>query len=364
MPGSPHSLAGERPWNQQGSFNKLNRNHRSVAVDLKHPEGRQLFLQLVARSAVVIENFAARTMPNLGLTYEQLREANEAIIYVTMPGFGVSGPYSDFVALGPNIEPLSGLTDAMGYSEDMDDARLTSMALPDAIAGMYGAAAVLTALERRERTGKGGMVDLSQHEGAISFIGEYYLGKQLIGRRPQVVGNSHPVIAPHGTYRCRGDDDWIVIVARDDDEWSALAALAGRGWDEDARFSSVEGRREHRAALDSAIEAWTGSWDKVDLTQALQTAGVPAGAVLNAPEMLDDSHLNARGFFVELEQTDVGRVKYPGTAVQIDGARHEGWTAAPTLGQHNAEVLSGLLGLSEAEVSRLHDEGVLVDRPR
>ena len=353
--------SGDRPWNQQGTFNKLNRNKQSIAIDLKAAAGHALFLRLVACSDVVIENFSARAMPGLGLGYERLRDVNESVIYVAMPGFGVSGPYRDYVALGPSIEPMSGLTSIMGYGDR--NPRLTSVAIPDAIAGTQGAAAVLTALERRTRTGLGQFVDLSQHEAALSMIGEYYIERQLTGRQPATVGNGHAVFAPHGTYRCRGDDDWIVIAVRDEDEWASLSELAGCGWGDDPRFAAVASRHANNAELDAAIETWTVAWDKLDLMQAVQAVGVPAGAVLNAPEMLEDPHLNERGFFVEFDQPDVGRIRYPGTPVLIDRERGARWAPAPKLGQHNEEVLSGLLGLNQAEVRELHEQGVTADRP-
>ena len=353
--------SGDRPWNQQGSFNKLSRNKRSLAIDLKSAEGRELFLRLVAESDVVIENFSARAMERLGLGYERLRAANESIIYVGMPGFGRSGPYRDYVALGPSIEPMTGLASLMGYGDGTP--RVTSKAVPDAIGGTHGAAAVVSALQRRARTGTGCAVDLSQHEASVELLGEYFVDYQLTGRTPAVVGNGHAEWSPHGTYPCAGEDHWIVIAARDEAEWRALSALAARGWTEDQRFATAKVRREHTEAIDEAIGGWTRGFAAVELMSRLQAAGVPAGAVLSAPEMLADPHLRARGFFVTLDQPDVGEIVYPGTPVQFDGRRRSDWVPAPTLGQHNAEVLGGLLGLTDGEIDALHESGVLANRP-
>ncbi len=358
----PGGTPGDRPWNRQGLFNKLNRNKRSVALDLKSERGRELFLQLVAESDVVIENFSARAMPGLKLDYDRLREVNERIIYVAMPAFGLAGPYRDYIGLGPSIEPLIGLTALMGYSDD--EPRVTSCALTDAISGVVAAAAVVTALDRRERTGEGALVDLSQHEAGVTMVGEYFIERQLSGVEPVRDGNGHATAAPHGVYRCAGDDDWIALAASDEAQWQALADFAGAGWDGDARFATVEGRREQRAALDIAIEAWTVGRDKHELMRELQAAGVPAGVVYTPPEVLADPHLDERGYWVELDEPDGGLQRYDGSPLRFDGERgYEQWSAAPGLGADNAAVLEGLLGLSAEEVATLHEAGVVADRP-
>lgn len=357
----PDRDPGERPWNRQGSFNKLNRNKQSVVLDLKTAEGRELVLRLVAESDVVIENMSARVMPALGLDYQALREANERIIYVAMPGFGLSGPYRDWVAYGPSLEPVSGLTSVMGYGPS--EARVTSKAVPDAIAGVTAAAAVVTALHSREEHGSGALVELSQHEGAIAMIGEYFVEQELSGRQPERPGNGDREYSPHGTYRCRGDDEWIVIAARDQAEWQALCDVAGRGWRDDARFATVDGRREHRLDLDTLIEAWTCDEDKLQLTERLQAAGVPAGAVLSAPELLADRQLRERGFFVAIDHPDAGSVRYPGTPIVFDGRRADDWRPAPGLGEHNDAILVGLLGLSPDELRGLRARSIIADHP-
>ena len=358
----PGGEPGERPWNRQGLFNKLNRNKLSVALDLKHERGRELFLRLVAKSDIVIENFSARAMPALDLGYDRLREANEQIIYLAMPAFGLDGPYRDYVGLGPSIEPLIGLQALMGYSES--EPRVTSLAITDAISGTTAAVAALTALERRARTGEGAFIDFSQEEAGIAFLGEHLIEYQLEGHEPERWANAHPRFAPHGVYRCRGHDHWIAIAATTEEQWLSLCDVAGRGWADDARFGSLVSRRDHRAALDEAIESWTVGHDKFELMQRLQSARIPAGAVLSAPEVLADPHLDERGFFVELEESDAGRQRYDGSPLLIDGERgHAEWAPSPRLGEHHTTVLGGLLGLSDGEISELYEHGVTADRP-
>jgi crotonobetainyl-CoA:carnitine CoA-transferase CaiB-like acyl-CoA transferase len=357
----PHGEPGDDPWNRQGMFNKLNRNKKGLSINLKADAGRALLLALAKQSDVIIENFSARTMPRLGLGYDTLKAANPRLVYLAMPGFGTTGPYRDFVAYGPSVEPMTGLTAVMGYGPD--EPRMTAMALPDACTGVAAAAAVLTALARREDSGAGGFVDLSLHEAAISLFGEYVLERQLSGREPDVLGNAHAEFVPHGVYPCKGDDNWIQIAVRSDDEWRSLCRVAGRGWDVDADLGTAQQRRMVQEALDTKLSDWTRGHDKLALMEALQRAGIAAGAVLSAPELMADPQLNARGFFVELAAPHIESFPYPGSPVRIDDKHADGWTAAPRLGEHNESALQELLGLDTSYIARLKEQGVIFDQP-
>ncbi len=354
------------PWNHQSLFNKLNRNRQSICLDLKQPEGRELFLRLAGVCDVVLENFSARAMDRLGLGYEQLRAANERVILVPMPAYGKRGPYRDFIGLGPSVEPLSGLPSLMGYPGG--EPKATAKAVADAIAGVAGAIAVLTALDRRERTGLGAEVDLSQHEGVVAMIGEYIIDRQLTGFEPERVGNWHADYAPHGIYRCQGEDDWIAIAARNEQEWATLAGIAAQGWESDPRFSTSAGRLRNREPLDQAIEGWTCQREKLGLMAELGNAGVPAGAVLNAAEYLADPHLNSRGYYADVKHPVTGVHRYDGSPLTFHAGKlvtrgYEEWLPPPRLGEHNWALLDGLLGMSEAEYQGLVARGVLKDRP-
>ncbi|MDA0353619.1 MAG: CoA transferase [Chloroflexi bacterium] len=360
--GLPDGQLGERPWNRASLSNKLNRNKQSLAVDLKSPEGRDAFLRLVAASDVVIENFSTRAMPSLDLGYERLREVNERIIYVAMPAFGRTGPYEHYIGLGPSIEPVTGWTALMGYGPD--EPRVTGQALTDAISGTTAAAAVMTALRRRAETGEGSFIELSQEEAGVTLFGEQFIEAQRSGTEPARYGNAHPQYAPHGVYRCQGADDWITIAVTCDEQWAALCAFADQGWDTDPRFATAKTRREHRDALDAAIDAWTQGWEHVRLTWLLQARGVPASPVYQSSEWLHDAHLEARGYYFSTEELDAGFQRYDGSPVRFNGERcYEGWRRAPGLGEHNREVLGGVLGYSLAEIEALEGMKVVVDRP-
>ena len=341
------------PWNVNAIFVKLQRNKRSLALDLKTPAGRGAFLELVAVADVVIENFSARAMPELGLGYEALAAANPRIVYVTMPGFGASGPYRDRVAFGPTVEPMSGLTSVMGYGPD--EPRNTAMALMDPITAVNAAAAVVDALRRRERTGKGALVEMSLHEGGVAFCGPWLVEHQL-GGDIRALGNRHPRMAPHGVYRCAGDDAWVALACRDEADWRALCRLLP-GLPASADLAA---RIAGHDAIDVALAAWTGRRAKQQAAEELQAAGVPAGPVNITPDMTADPQVRARGFFVPLEP---GPTPMPGNPVKMSGIDSADWTPCPRLGADNRAVLADWLGYDAARIDALEAAGVLVDKP-
>ena len=345
---------GDEPWNANAVFVKLQRNKRSLALDLKNEAGRETFLELVAVADVVIENFSARAMPALGLDYERLREANPNIIYVTAPGYGRTGPWRDRVAFGPSVEPMSGLTTVMGYGPD--EPRNTAMALMDAITAVNAASAVMTALRRRQQTGEGAFVELALHEGGVALCGPWLIEHQL-GGAPSRIGNRHPQMAPHGVYRCAGDDNWLALGCRHDADWRSLCGLLGAGFDPDWDLAA---RRHHHDAIDRAIESWTLPREKEAATVELQAAGVPAGPINTTPDMTADPQTQHRGFFVPLEP---GPTPMPGNPIHMPGISSEDWRPCPSLGQDNAAVLSEWLGYSEERIAELMKAGVVVDKP-
>ena len=344
----------QEPWNVNAIFVKLQRNKKSVAMDLKAAAGRKTFLELVKTADVVMENFSARAMPALGLDYATLAAANPRIIYVAMPGYGKSGPYRDRVAFGPTVEPMSGLTTAMGYGPD--EPRNTAMALMDPITAANAAAAVLDAVRRRERTGKGAYVEMSLHEGGVAFCGPWLVETELGERKIVRLGNRHPDLAPHGVYRCAGDDAWIALACRNDADWQALCGVV-EGLPAEAdlpeRFASHD-------RIDAAISAWTAQRPKAEAAERLQGAGVPAGPVNITPDMTADAQVQARGFFVPLE---AGPTPIPGNPIKMTGIGRHDWTPCPRLGADNGSVLRDWLDYDDDRIAALQEAGVLVDKP-
>lgn len=345
---------GDEPFNVNAVFVKLQRNKKSLAVDLKTSVGRTTLLELVKNADVVIENFSSRAMPSLLLDYPVLSAANPKIIYVSMPGFGMDGPYRNRVAFGPSVEPLSGLTNVMGYGPD--EPRNTAMALPDPIAALNATSAVVTALRRRQQTGRGALVEMSLHEGAAAFCGPWLIEHQL-GEPVKRFGNRHPNMAPCGIYRCAGSDDWVAIACRDDRDWYAICATIPGSLDATA---DLEERVQTHHNIDQLIETWTLRHSKTAAADILQEANIPAGPVNTTPDMTSDSQTIARNFFVSIER---GPTPIPGNPIKMKGISSADWTPCPRLGADNHEILREWLGYSIEEIDALECSGVIVNRP-
>jgi crotonobetainyl-CoA:carnitine CoA-transferase CaiB-like acyl-CoA transferase len=361
------SLTGQRPtvdrvWDKSPFFNHVNRNKYGCVLDLSDPRGRELFLRLVEICDVVIENFRAEVMDNLGLTYDVLNRANPQVIVVSMPGHGKTGPERDFVAYGTNVEQLAGLCHLTGYVDGPP--QKTGISYGDPMAGIAAAAAVALALWDRRRTGRGQCIELAQRENLINAIGEYIVGYSMDSREPPRGGNRHSSMAPHGCYPCAGDDQWVTIACEDDAQFAALcAAMGGPELASDGRFADVVSRHRNQDALDGLICGWTRGRTKEEVAEALQAAGVPASPVLSVPDVFADPHLRARGFYESVSHTVAGVWEIEGPHWRMSESPGHIRLPAPAFGEHNRYVLGELLGLSEEEIAALEREGVTGTTP-
>ena len=344
---------GDEPWNVNAVFVKLMRNKKSLALNLKTEAGRNTFLELVAICDVVIENFSARAMASLALDYEHLKQSNPQIIHVAMPGYGLSGPYSERVAFGPTVEPMSGLTSVMGYSAE--EPRATAMAMPDPTSAVSATAAVVTALRMRELTGEGRLVEMSLHESATSYAGPWLIDTQL-GHEPTQIGNRHPELAPHGIYPCLGEDNWVAIGCRSDEEFQSLCNVCELDVD---RTWTLKERKSNERILDTTIANWTRDRSYKTIEDSLRDIGIPAGKVLDTEGMLANPQSIDRGFFVPLEHG----TPMPGNPVKMSAISSEDWEPCPKLGEHNEEVLGEWLQYDVDRIQALYDNGVIVNRP-
>lgn len=349
---------GDFHHDRNGYFNNHNRNKRSVALNLNLPAGRDLLARLAAHSDVVIENFSPRVMAGWGLDYAGLRAIRRDIILVSMSGLGHTGPWRDFLTYADALAALSGLSAQAGFPGR--DPVGTTFGLGDMIAGLHAAFGALAALEHRAATGEGQHIDLSQVEAVAAHTGTSLLEAAAGGAR-EPRGNRHPTMAPHGVFRCRGDDRWIAIAVTGDDAWRALCAAIGRAdLAADPRLATAGGRKAHEDAIDDAVEAWTRERDAHALMEALQARGVAAGAVQDARDLVDgDPHLRARGYWETVEHPVIGAFPHEGVVARLAGTPGRVWHPAPTLGQHTRAILGELLGLDEAEITRHEKEGVL-----
>ena len=341
-----------------GTNNKLNRNKANLALRLDQEEGQDLFLDLVATSDVVVENFRPRVMRNFGLTYDRLREVRPDIVMCSMPGFGTTGDYADYPAFGPSVEAMTGLSSMMGYEDG--EPRTSSLAYPDPVAGLNAVVAIMTALHHRSQTGEGQFIDLALTEGPICQIGEHIAAYSRTGHQPLRAGNSHPVHAPYGVYPAAGDDNWVAICVQSDAEWRELCRLMNRPeLALDPKFSEESVRRANRDEADSIVSEWSRTLDGEQIASEAQSLGIAAGRVAKNWQMLEDVHLNAREFFVDLDEPDVGRKKYPGQAIMMDGLRKSDWMPSARLGEHSEHIARDILGMSPRQIEQLESNGTI-----
>jgi len=361
---------GAASANRGGIFYKYNTGgKRSITVDARHPKGLGLLKDLVSVSDVVTESFAAGTLERWGLGYDVLREIRPEIIYVSMCGFGHTGPDSSHVTMGPTAQALTGLTFLVGLPDRAPAG--WSFSYLDHVGGYLGAVAILAGLLHRRKTGEGQHLDVSQLEPATALSGALLLDSILNNRpnrRPDFpTGNRrrYPPTAPGGAYRAAGSDNWVVISCRTEAQWEALVAVMGRPpWTADPRFGSLAGRFEHADKLDELIGTWTAGRDRYEVMDILQGAGVPAGVVQDAADRLErDPQLAARGHFTPLSNGEVGPLPLEGVPFRMSATppRTGGFIdrGPPLLGGDTTDVLGELLGLSAGEVGALAEEGVL-----
>ena len=346
--------------NLTGYFNAWNRNKRSITLDMSRPEAREIALKLSQISDVVVENFSPRVMENWGLDEERLREEHPGLITVSLSAMGKTGPWRDCVGFGQTVQALSGLTWLTAYEPEA--AVGLGFAYGDPVSGLYAALAILAALEHRDRTGEGRSIDLSEYEAAATLIGPALLESQREGSRvcPQANRTNEPAAAPHGCYRCAGEDRWCVIAVFDEPQWQALCRVMGSlGWSREARFATVALRKAHEDELDRLVGQWTALYSSEEAVALLQTAGVPAGVVQNAGDLAKDPHLAARGFFRPLRHPVLGETVVDASPIRFQDDPPPDWQPAPLLGEANRYVLGELLGLSEIECAKLVEAGVV-----
>lgn len=357
------SAPGRRPYNRAAVFNQLHRNKYGISLDLTTLEGKTIFKELVKISDAVVENFSAEVMDRLGLGYERLKEVKPDIVMAAMPGLGKTGPQKDFLAYGVVLEPHTGILGLTGYYQEETPVR-SGVDHMDPLAGTHAAGAILAALLYCRRTGKGQFMDVSHMEGAVNFIGEAILDYLLNKRVWEHRGNRHSVFAPHGCYRCRGEDRWVTISVSSEEEWQALCRVLGNPlWTQDPRFADSLSRWQHQEELDKLIESWTSQRDHYVVMHLLQKVGVAAGAVLDVKELAEDPHLRERSFFEKVSHPEVGEYPYIGPRGRFSRTPGQIRQPAPCFGEHNHYIFGKLLGLSEGEIVRLGEQKVLYAVP-
>jgi crotonobetainyl-CoA:carnitine CoA-transferase CaiB-like acyl-CoA transferase len=353
---------GERPFDRNAWFNTQNHDKLSVGVNMRKADARQAVLAVAARCDVVIANFSPGTMSKLGLGYEHLTQARPDVIMVEMPALGNVGPAAHHVGMGPTMEAAAGMTALMGYGDGSPV--LTGTAYLDPIGGLHGAAAVLSALEYRRRTGRGQYVEVPQVEAAMHWIGEYLAAFDANGHGPQVKGNARDDELIHLAVPTAGDDEWLVVACTDESEWHGLCTVLNRtDWAADEQLSTPGGRAARLAEIEASLRDWAGHVNKHSASGALQAHGVRAAPVANGRDLAEDPHMWARGFFVRLAHPDAGTYWYPGLPYHLNRTPGLIRTAAPRFGFDSWQVLAEYGGLNQAVISQLTADGVITSDP-
>ena len=349
-------------YEESRHFNFVARAKKSVSLDLTMPEGLALAKDLTRHCDIVVENQAAGVMPRLGLGWEQLSEGREDLIYISMSAFGTGNAWSDTRAYGSVLEQGSGLPSFCG--REGDPPVMGHIAYGDPIGGVYGAASLLTALYHRARTGKGQWINNTQIEAMLPFTAHSVLIRQAAGREPRRLGNRHSAMAPHGVFATMGEDRWVALAVPDDKGWQGLCALMGRrDWAADEGLASVEGRRARQDELEQGIAAWAIHQPRDMAAAALQDAGVAAGAVLYLDEVAENFHFQARNFFYDTDRPHVGQHWQASLPFTRNGERYPFRGFAPYLGGDSGQVLTEIVGISDAHYQKLLKKTVVSLKP-
>lgn len=338
-----------------GQRHNWNAGKLSISLNMKTDAGKDLARRLVAVSDVVAENFSGRVMPGWDLDFESIRKIRPDIIMLSMSGFGRTGPWKDRVSYGQTLQAWSGFTDLTGFPDTKPSG--PASAYSDAVGGMAGAQAVLLALIQRARTGRGQWIDVSQMEAMSALLGPLALELSANKSEVQRAGNRlhHGGGAPHGAYRCKGDDRWLAITVFTDDDWNAfVAAIGSPDWASDQRFASADSRMSHADDLDRLVESWTVGQNAEEAMHLLQAAGVAAGVVQTGKDMAEnDPHLRERGLFQQVPDA-------AGTLRTIEKAPYklsvtpgEVTRGAPEFGADQDFVLRDILGVDDEELAEM-----------
>ena len=345
---------GSRTARGLGQRHNWNAGKLSISLNMKSPEAMDIAKRLVSVSDVVAENFSGRVMSGWGMDYQGIRQIRPDVIMLSMSGFGRTGPWKDRVSYGQTLQALSGFTYLTGFPST--DPSGPASAYSDAVAGMAGAQAVLLALIHRSRTVQGQWVDLSQFEALSSLLETLMLdlsaGQSAKNQRRNGNRLPHGGGAPHGVYRCKGDDRWVAITVFTGEDWGRfVAATSNPQWSEDDRFSSVASRNRYADELDSLVESWTLLRTPEDAMEALQAAGVSAGVVQTGADLAQDSHLKDRGFFRRVADAKGEIRTVEGAPYKLSRTPGEVSKGAPEFGADQTYVLREVLGMSDDELA-------------
>lgn len=340
-------------------FIECNLGVRSLAVNLKHPTGARIIRELAGKSDAVLQNFRPRVLDKLGLGDSELRKSNPKLIIVKLPGFGSEGPKSSYGTWGFNLTAFSGITYLWNHPEQ--DRPIGSQGVyPDHLGFVMGPTLLVAALLNSRHSGNGVTIDLAQIESTAAVLGTTYLETSVNGDDPQPKGNHYETAAPHGCYRCQGEDRWCVISARNDEEWRAFTEVIGkRELRTDARFIDLPARIRNREALDAIVEEWTKTRTAEEVMAELQNVDVPAGVVQTGADLLKDPQLRHRNYFSAFADSLIGPFEIPRSGFVFRGAIEEPLRLPNRFGADNQSILTEILGYDQGTIEQWREDEIL-----
>jgi benzylsuccinate CoA-transferase BbsF subunit len=340
-------------------FIECNLGVRSFAVNLKHPTGVRLVRELAGKSDAILQNFRPKVLDKLGLGDDELRKLNPKIVILKLPGFGSEGPKSGYGTWGFNLTAFSGMTYLWNHPEQ--DRPIGSQGVyPDHLGFIMAPSVIVAALLRSRRTGKGVSIDLAQIEGTAYTLGTTYLDAAVNRHDPRPRGNHDPIAAPHGCYRCQGEDRWCVISVRTDEEWRSFCRVIDQmQLISDERFRDRQSRVKHAAALDAIVERWTEARSAEEVMSECQTAGVAAGVVQTGADLLKDVQLRHRNYFAAFSDSPIGPFEIPRSGFLFKGMAEEALRLPDRFGADNEQILSEILGYDKATIATWETAEVL-----
>ena len=343
--------------NRSGSFGQYNTGKLSVALNLARPKGVEIAKRFIAQSDIVVENFAGGVIERMGLGYEELKKVKPDIIMLSSCMMGQTGPHASHPGYGLFLSAFSGYNHITGWP-DQEPAVVGPYT--DYITPHLGISIILAALLYRQRTGKGQRIDLSQYEAGAHFLAPLILDYSVNGRVADRMGNRYPYAAPHNAFRCQGEDRWCAIAVFTDEEWENFCKVIGNpAWTKDAKFATLQARKENEEKLDRLVEEWTINHSAEEVMRMMQAAGVAAGVLQTGEDLLEhDPQLKHRHFFWELDHPEIGRYRAPGPPFILSKSPYE-LRRAPLLGEHNEYALKEILGMSDEEIAELVVEGAV-----
>ncbi len=342
----PCNFNNQTPYNHYYNFNAVNQNKLGMTLDLEAKEGREKFLDLVRISDIVVENFSLRVLKNLNLEFQTLLNVNPSLIMLRMPGYGTFGEYSLFPANGSCIELMTGIPSLLNYSPE-----LSSIMHTDVIAGNLGLAAILTGLFSKSHSGKGQLIDLSQQETALSFFGDLL----SVGDPQQLIENGSPEMSPHGAFKCAGNNSWIAIAIRNEEDWQTFCHVTeNRAWLKRKEFSNLINRLQNKVLLHEAINNWSKKLEADEIETLLQSASIPAIKIASISDLKENFHLKYRSVFKEISRNQEEKDYFINTPFIVNNHRIINSQKSPEFGQHNYHILTSILGLNEHEIEILY----------